>query len=205
MIACANLAGVQLARAFGRSHEFAVRSALGARRVHLMAPLLVESVLLTLAGGILGILLSSWTNRLVSRHFLPRGYEVDIDRRVLAFAVVASAVTALTFGFAPAWLASRVSTGDALKETSRASTSSRSQRRLKFVLVVGQLALALVLVSSALSFGIAVKSFYKRDLGWQPKGLVSGILNIPYEIYKKDLDHPVLVPRILERLSQIPG
>jgi predicted permease len=204
IIACANLASVQLARAFGRSHEFAVRAALGAGRVDLMGPLVVESLLLTAGGGVLGILFASWANHLVSRYFTGN-FEIAIDRRVALYAALASLVTALTFGFTPAWLATRVSTGDALKESSRGSTSSRAQRRLKFGLIVGQLALALVLVSAALSFGVAVRSFFKHDLGWRPEGLFTGIINVPYERYKEDPKKIVLVRALLEKLAQVPG
>jgi len=204
VIACSNLASVQLARAFGRSHEFAVRAALGAGRVELMRPLLLESLLLTFAGGVLGVAVAYWANRLVT-HYFTGNFEIRIDIRVLLFASLAALMTGLTFGLAPAWLASHVSTSDALKESSRGSTSGRVQRRLKFALIVGQLAMALVLVSAASSFSLAVKHFFKRDLGWQPAGLVSGILNIPFEVYKEDAKKPVLVLELKEKLGQIPG
>ncbi len=204
VIACSNLASVQLARAFGRTHEFAVRSALGADRLDLMGPLLVESILITIAGGSLGVLLAHWANHIVSRYFTGN-FDIAIDGRVLLFASLASLLTALTFGLAPAWLASRVSAGDALKENSRGSTSSRFQRRLKFALIIGQLALALVLVSAALSFGVAVRNFLKRDLGWQPAGLVTGVVNIPYGIFKEDSKKPVIVRELQENLGRIPG
>jgi predicted permease len=204
VIACSNLASVQLARAFGRSHEFAVRSALGAGRFDLMGPLLVESVLLTMGGGVLGVLFAHWGNHLIS-HYFTGNFDIAIDRRVLLFASLASLITALIFGFAPAWLASRVSTSDALKESSRGNTSSLFQRRLKFTLIVGQLAFALVLVSAALSFGVGVRNFLKRDLGWRPAGLVSGIVNIPYNIYKEDAKKPMIVRELRENLGRIPG
>ena len=204
IIACANLASVQLARAFGRSHEFAVRAALGAGRAALMGPLLVESMLLTLAGGLSGLLLAQWSNQLITRYF-NGGLEVSIDGRVILFASVAALVTALTFGLAPAWLASRVSTGDALKESSRGSTTSRAQRRLKFTLIAGQLALALVLVSAALSFGVAARNFLKRDLGWQPAGLFSGMANIDYNSYKDGAKRLAMLQALRTKLSQIPG
>ena len=202
VIACSNLASVQLARAFGRSHEFAVRSALGAGRLALMGPLIVESVLITLVGACGGMLLANWSNHLIRHHFL-NWVEITIDLRVILFALVGSLVTALIFGMAPAWLASRVSTGDALKETSRGSTSSRSHRWFKLALIVGQLALATVLVSAALSFSIGVKKFLRRDLGWQPQGLFSAILDVPFE--KDDGKKTVFNRTLLEKLGQIPG
>jgi putative ABC transport system permease protein len=204
IIACANLASVQLARAFGRSHEFAVRSALGASRADLMGPLLVESLLLTFVGGVCGIFLAAWANHLIN-HFFPISLGISIDRRVILFSGLASLITGLTFGLAPAWLASRVTTGDALKETSRGSTSSALQRRFKFTLVVGQLGLALVLVSAALSLGVAVKGFLKRNFGWQQANLVSGYVKIPWGPYKEDAKKVAFVRKLQEKLGQIPG
>ncbi|HEY5227629.1 MAG TPA: ABC transporter permease, partial [Opitutaceae bacterium] len=181
LIACANLASLQIARALGRANEFAIRSSLGARRSDLMAPLLAESALLTIAGTVGGLLLGSWTNRLVS-HFFWYDVPVPMDGRVLGFALAVSVVTALVFGLAPAWLASRDSTEQALRSQSRASTAP-AQHRFKRLLVVGQIASALVLVSAALSLGIAARNTISRNLGWQPEGLFSAFVSINMEAY----------------------
>jgi predicted permease len=204
LIACANLASVQLTRAFGRSHEFAVRAALGAGRAALMGPLLAESFLITLAGTAAGLLLARGANQLISRYFTG-GTPVAIDSRVILFAATLSLLTALTFGMAPAWLGSRVSTGDALKESSRGSTAGRAQRRLKFTLIVGQFAFALVLLSAALSFSIAARSFLHRDFGWKPAGLFSAMLDIPSASYSSGAKRLVLFHALRTKLSQIPG
>jgi predicted permease len=204
LIACGNLASVQLARAFGRSQEFAIRLALGARRRDLMMPLLLESLLLALAGGILGLMLAYWANHLIS-HFFTGNFKIPIDGKVLLFAALAALLTGLTFGLAPAWLASRVPTGDALKESSRGSTSSRLQQRFKFVLIVGQLAFALVLVSAALSFGVAVKSALKHEMGFKPGDLLMGGAGLPYEPYKPDEKKVTFLRTLREKLNQIPG
>lgn len=204
LIACANLASVQLARAFSRSHEFAVRSALGASRLALMGPLLLESLLLSLGGGILGVLLAYWGNHLIS-HYFTGSFKIPIDGRVILFACLAALLTGLTFGLAPAWLASRVSTSEALKESSRGSTSGRLQQRLKYILVVGQLAFALVLVSASLSFSIAVKQSLKRDLGWQTTDLTSGVVALPYAPYKQDEKKFEFLRNLREKLGRIPG
>jgi len=124
---------------------------------------------------------------------------------VLLFATLAALLTGLTFGLAPAWLASRVSTGDALKENSRGNTSSRVQRWLKYALIVGQLACALVLVSAALSFGVAVKRSLKQDLGWKTSDLVSGVLVMPYARYKEDVKKFEIVRNLKAQLEQLPG
>ena len=204
LIACANLASVQLARAFSRSHEFAVRAALGASRFILMGPLLVESLLLSLGGGVLGVLLAYWTNHLVGHYFIG-SFDIPMDGHVILFACVAALLTGLTFGLAPAWLASRVTTGDALKESSRGTTSGRLQQRLKYALIVGQLAFALVLVSAALSFGVAVKRSLQRDRGWQRADLASGIVSLPYEPYKPDEKKFAFLRTLQDKLNRIPG
>jgi predicted permease len=203
VIACANLASVQLARAFGRSQEFAVRAALGAGQFNLMAPLLAESVLLNFAGGIMGVWVAHWANRLLSRYFWD-GYPIPLDGRVLLFAFAASVATGVAFGLAPAWLASRVSTGNALKELSRESTAGRAHQGFKLSLVAGQVALALVLVSAAWSFGAAIKQSLKRDLGWHPTGLFSGWIG-NLNNYRSDAKRNALIHELRAKLGQIPG
>ena len=204
LIACANLASLQLARAIGRYSEFAVRSALGASRFDLVMPLLVESLVLTLAGGVVGLMLGHWTNHLIS-HYLWGGFPIPLDARVLSFAFLASLATGLTFGLAPAWMTWRIPTGAALNQISRGSTATRSQHRFKFLLVVGQLALALVLVSAALSFGIAIRQSLKRNLGWQPEGLFSGFISVNRDVYKPDAKKTEFLNELRSKLGQIPG
>jgi putative ABC transport system permease protein len=204
LIACANLASLQLTRAHSRAYEYAIRSALGASRLDLVSAMLVESLLLTLAGGLLGVLIGYAANHLISRYFW-ENYPIPLDGRVLLFAVGVSLVTGLSFGLAPAWIASNVSTGDALKESSRGTTSGRSHRRFRFLLVIGQLASALVLVSAALSFGVAIKYSLKRGLGWEPAGLFSGFLDINRDAYKPDDAKRAFLDRLEGKLASIPG
>jgi len=204
VIACANLASVQLARAFSRGHEMAVRAALGAGRFTLMRPLLTESFLLSAIGGSGGVLLAYWTNRVITV-LSPGSDAIPLDARVIAFSVVAALVTALFFGLAPAWLASRISTADALKDGTRGSTGSRTQRRLKSLLVVGQLALALVLVSAAVSFGVAVQQSLQRDFGWKPGRLITGSVSLPYALFKDAAGEREFTRSFQTKVGQIPG
>ena len=204
LIACANLASLQLTRAHSRAYEYAIRSALGASRIDLVSAMLLESLFLTLAGGISGVLLGYSANHLISRYFLGSS-PIPLDARVLLFAVGVSLVTGLSFGLAPAWIASNVSTGDALKESSRGTTSGRSHRRFRFLLVIGQLASALVLVSAALSFGVAIKYSLNRGMGWEPAGLFSGFLDINRDAYKPDDSKRAFLDRLEGKLAGIPG
>ncbi len=208
LIACANLASLQVARAFGRSREYAIRSALGGARWQLMGPLLLESLLLALMGGLAGLLVGSWTTDLIGRNLLisgDTGFDIPLDRRVLIFTALSALASGLAFGLAPAWLAARAPAGDALKEGSRGTTSGRSHQQLKNGLIVGELALALVLVGVAASFSIGAKTFSHRNNGWQPDGLYSGYIALPYSRYTDDEHCRIFHRSLLERLAAIPG
>ncbi|PTY05749.1 hypothetical protein DB347_15410 [Opitutaceae bacterium EW11] len=204
-IACANLASVQVARAFARTHQYSICAALGASRWQLIRPLLTESLILSLAGGMLGLLVAFWSNRLVA--FISGGTATNaapLDGSVLLFAGLMSLLTGLTFGLAPAWLIGRASTADALKRSS-VRTAGGGHTRVKFALIVGQVALALVLVSAAASFGLAVKRTIVRELGWRHDGLFYGTLSLPYAHYPNDEAKLAYRRKLRERLSQLPG
>lgn len=207
LIACANLASLQVARAFGRSREFAVRSALGADRRQLMVPLLVESLLLAVVGGVGSLFVASWNNEIIG-HFLringELGYDIPLDGRVFAFAAFASVLSGVAFGLAPAWLASRAPAAEALKEGSRGSTSG-SHQRLKNSLIVAELGLALALVGVASSFGIGSRSFMRRQVGWDPSSLFCGYVSLPWNRYADDAKVRTFQKALLEKLQVIPG
>ena len=208
LIACANLAGLLLARSLGRTREFAVRSALGARRWQLAQPLLTESMLLALAGGALGLLFASWSTQLIGAKLSVgngNGLDIPLDGRVLLFASVTAIATGLIFGLVPAVLVSRTPPSDALKEGARGSSAGRAHHRFKCALVVGEVALALVIVGIAASFAIATRNLLHRDLGWQPAGLYEGALNRPWNRYGTDDLRRASDRALLERLSVLPG
>ncbi len=203
LIACANLAGLQLARAFVQSHATAIRAALGASRIQRMAPMLTESIVIAGAGTVLGVILARWGNDLIANY--TGGAAVPLDARVFVFVAGAALLTVLTFGFAPAWLSTQTHSSDALKDSSRSSTSGPLQQRLKFALVAGQLALAVVLIIAATSFALGLRSFARRDLGWKPDGLAAGEINIPYEVFQQEEKNPKVVEQMRQALAQIPG
>lgn len=208
LIACANLASLQVARAFGRVREYAVRAALGGTRRQLMLPLLLESLVLAVLGGLGALLVATWSNDLIGRYLRindEAGFAVPLDWRVFIFAAVTSLVSGLAFGLAPAWLAARSPAAEALKEGSRSSTGGPSHQRLKRTLIVVELALALALVGVAASFGVGAKTFTQREVGWQVDGLFAGYFSMPFNRYPEDARNREFHRALLEKLAALPG
>ncbi len=208
LIACANLASLQMARALGRHRDFAVRAALGGNRWQLMTPLLAEGLLIALMGGAAGLLVAAWSNDIVGRYLdLGSGpiLNLPLDARVLGFALLSALLSGLAFSLLPAWLSARASAADALKENARGSTAGRNQHRWKGLLIVGQLAIAFALVGIAASFGLGFKTFYQRDLGWQINGLFSGRIVLSPTHYSTLPEQNAFTTTLLERLNALPG
>ncbi len=208
LIACANLASLQVARGFSRSREISIRAALGGNRRQLLTPLLLESMLLSVMGGVLGILIASWTNTIIGSQLLindSRGFDIPIDQNVLKFAIVITLLSGISFGFAPAWISSRSSGAEALKEGSRASTGGKSQQILKKTLITAEIALAFALVSTAFSFGVGARNLIYRDLGWNMDKVFVGFIALPYSAYSAPENSRNFQQRLLDELSVIPG
>lgn len=207
-IACANLAGLLIAKSVGRTRELAVRTALGASRWQLMKPLLLESLLLSLAGGALGVVAAAWSNSILGSYMSingEQGLDIPLDGRVLAFAAVTSLITGLAFGLAPALLSSRASANNALKDGARGSTGGKTHNRMKGVLIVGEIAMALVVVGMTASFAIATKNLLKRPLGWQPQGIFQGVVNLPAPVYDTTEKCREFSRAFLEKVRALPG
>ncbi|MGA2629092.1 MAG: ABC transporter permease [Terriglobia bacterium] len=174
LIACVNVANLLLARSTGRTHEFAVRSAMGASRGRVIRQLLTESILLALAGGGLGLLLASWGMRTalnILPEALPRAEEIRLDGHVLLFTLVASALAGIVFGLAPALKTSRTGLHETLKEGGRGS--SGAHHRAQSVFVVVEMALALVLLAGA---GLMIRSLarlWRVDPGFNPHNVLT--------------------------------
>jgi putative ABC transport system permease protein len=159
LIACANVANLLLARAAGRRQELAIRLALGAGRWQVIRQLLVESAVLAIAGGTLGLLLGRWsleTLSTVATRYLPQAGDVALDGRVLAFTLLVAVATAFIFGLFPAIQASRTAAANALKDSSKGSTDGLGRQRLRGWLVISEVALAAVLLIGA---GLLLRSF----------------------------------------------
>ena len=208
LLACVNLANLLTARAAARRREFALRASLGAGRGRLVRQLLTESVVMALGGGVLGValargLLPALVSELPLRVVL--NAQIGLDARVLLFTLVVSVSTGLLFGLLPALGASRVSLVDALKGVGRGTGSAGGQGRIRSGLVIGELALALVLLVGA---GLMIRSFTRLqavDPGFQTAGVATMWVSLPEVEYTDTAAWMRFYERLLERVETLPG
>ena len=207
MIACANLANLQLVRTASRSRELAVRAALGAGRLRLLRQSLTESIVVALIGGTLSLALALWAVKFISKYLFANlpGANVALDFKVFGFALLVSLLTGVLFGTLPAWLASRADINQALRENSRGSTAGRSQHRLRHTLIVGEVAFAMVLLAAAGLFLRGLQRFINSDPGWRVDGLVTAQMSLRGEKYAKDPQRVAFLSELENRLQTLPG
>ncbi|MBK5257710.1 MAG: ABC transporter permease [Vicinamibacteria bacterium] len=208
LIACSNLANLMLARTVARSREFAVRAALGASRFQLLRSLIVESLVLATAGGLCAVVVARWASDwLAVRSTGDNGERVilALDGSVLGWAFAASLVTALAFGVAPALVAMRLDLAKTLKSGSRGMTGGRGHQRFRQLLIVGQFALAMVLLAGAGLFVRGLDDLNNRRLGWESEHLVTGTILLPLAAYPEGSEISAFQELALERLEALPG
>ena len=207
LIACANLANLQLVRTASRSKELAVRAALGAGRLRLLRQSLTESIVVALIGGTLSLVLALWSVKFISNYLFANlpGANVALDLKVFAFAFLCSLLTGVLFGTVPAWLASRADVNQALRENSRGSTAGRSQHRLRHTLIIGEVAFAMVLLAAAGLFLRGLQRFINSDPGWRVDGLVTAQMSLRGEKYEKDPPRVTFLSELESRLQALPG
>ena len=207
LIACANVANLLLARSASRQKEIAIRTALGARRGRIVQQLLTESLLLSIIGGALGLLLAFWmVDTLVafSPEGTPRTDEIGIDGRVLGFSFATALVTGIVFGLVPALQASKPDLNTSLKEGGK-GTQAGSQGRARGVLVVSEIALALMLLIGA---GLLMKSFALLqgvDPGFNPKNVLTADIRLPRSSYPEPQKIAAFYTQLLDRVKTLPG
>ena len=206
LIACVNVANLQLARATTRSREFAIRAALGASQSRVIRQLLTESVLLGLAGGALGLLVAAWGTQAALKILpdtLPRAQEVGVDGRVLIFTLLASLVAGVLFGLAPALKISRPNLQETLKESGRGASGAK--HRAQGVFVVVEMAMALVLLIGA---GLMIRSLldlWNVNPGFNPRGVLTFAVSLSPSLGKNATTSRNAIREIDERLRHIPG
>lgn len=205
LIACANTANLQLARATARQQEMAIRSAMGATRTRLIRQLLTESVLLAMLGGGLGLLLSAWLARLIANLIpsnLPIRLAVEFDWRVLAFTAAISLVTGIIFGTSPAFRCTQVDLASTLKDGARGVSVQRS--RLVSLLIVGQIALCLVLLLAAALCGRSFLNARSVDPGFVSRDRITADFNLRDLGCTADQAREYCA-RLVARVETIPG
>jgi putative ABC transport system permease protein len=208
LIACANLAGLLLVRAIRNRREIAVRLALGASAGTLLRQAVMESLVLSFAGGILGLLLASIALRAGIRllpETLPRVGEIALDWQVVGFALALAALTGVICGMAPAFAAIRTNVNDTLKEGGRTGTVGGGHARLRSALVIGEIAIAMALLAAS---GLLLRSFEKMrevDLGYRPDHTLVASYNLPREKYGTQTSVDEFNHELERRLQQLPG
>ncbi len=208
LIACSNMANLLLTRSIARARELSLRAALGASNARLVRQLVTESMLLSIAGGAAGAVVALAGIRFAQRFGppnVPRLADVTLDWPVLAFALAASALTGVAFGLVPAVVSARGAAGQALKEGSLRSTAGTRSSRLRNVLLVAEVALALVLVLASSLLAQTFVHLLHVDAGFDPEHVVTFEMTLPASRYA-DLDRIVALYRTaLERLRTLPG
>ena len=208
LIACANVANLLLARSVSRARELSVRAALGAGRGRLVRQLLTESLLLAMTGGAVGVLLASWLLRLFLA-LAPANFSgihsVRLDLDVLLVTLAIAMATGVLFGVAPARHGFQVDPNESLRETGARGATSAGARRASRLLVVAEIALAMVLVIGA---GLMVKSLLRleaQDPGFRPEGVMTFQLNFPTSKYASGEEVSQMVERVVSETGSIPG
>ena len=207
-LACANLANLQMARAVSRLRDLAIRSALGATRWMLIKQQLIESLVLSVTGGALGLLIARWSNELIGRNIklgLYSTLEMPIDGRVLGFTAAISILAGLGFGLIPAWLASRTDINEALKQQTRGSTGGRSQGWIRSLLVIGQVALSLTLLSVAGMMIHGLNRTLNSRPHWDSESFLTANVQIDERTYESPEKRRAFHDALSARLAAIPG
>lgn len=208
LIACANLAGLLLVRAIRRRREFAVRLALGASAGMLLRQVLLESLALSVSGGVVGLLLASAALRVGVKMLpetLPRINEIGLDWKVVAFSLVVAGLTGVLCGLIPAFASIRTNVNDTLKEGGRTGSAGGGHARLRSALVITEIAVALVLLTAS---GLLLRSFEKMrevDPGYRPDHTLTAMYNLPRKHYATQASVDAFDHELRRRLEQLPG
>jgi len=208
LIACANLAGLLLVRSIRRRREIAVRLALGARAATLLRQAIVESMVLSVAGGLVGLAFAAAALRLgisLLPETLPRIHEIGLNWPVMAFALGLALLTGLLCGLAPAFAAIHTSVNGTLKESGRTGTTGSGHARLRSVLVAAEIAIALVLLTAS---GLLLRSFEKMravDIGFRPDHTLTALYGLPTYQYATQASIDTFDEQVLRTLRQLPG
>jgi putative ABC transport system permease protein len=208
LIACANLANLFAARGAARAREFAIRAAVGASRGQIVRQLLVESFVIALLGGMLGVFIALWVRDgliALAPHDIARFQEISFDLPVLVFAFIIASLTTVLFGLWPAWQTSRADVQLALKAGSHSSGDAPAAKRTRDWLVISEIALTLTLLIAA---ALVLKSFSRMQslqLGYEPRGLLTARIELAWKNYSTREKIDTFAKAVLERIRAVPG
>lgn len=209
MIACANVAGLLLARAAGRRKELAIRISLGAGRLRIVRQLLTEGMVISLLGGSVGLLLSYWGINFVRANInfneVASAVPISLDWNVVFFVTAISMASAVLCGLVPALNASRTDINTSLKDESRVVSAGRSQTRLRTVMVTAEIALALFLLVGTGLLIRELSAIHHQNMGFRPDHLLTASLTLDSTQYKDAAQQASFVRNLLLRLHQIPS
>jgi putative ABC transport system permease protein len=208
LIACTNVANLMLARATQRDREIAIRTAVGASRLRLVRQLLTESLLLSLVGGLAGLLVSLWAVGLfikLSPGDIPRLNEASVDLRLLGFTLLVSLLTGVGFGLLPAFQATRTNLNTALKEGGTKSSEGRQRRGARNILVVTEIALAQVLLVGAALLAISYVRVTQINPGFNPDRVLTAKIAPSAKKYPDSRSRSTFYATVLEHLQTLPG
>ncbi len=208
LIACANLAGLLLVRAIRKQREIAVRMALGAQGVVILRQTILESLALSVSGGVLGLMIAGVALRVgksLLPESLPRISEIGLNWKLVGFSLALAVVTGFVCGLVPAFAALRTNVNTHLKEGGRSGTAGGGHARLRSALVVAEIAIALILLSAS---GLLLRSFEKMrsvDLGFRPEHVTMASYGLPQHQYAKQEQVDTFNRELLRRLNELPG
>src|SRR5947207_8495557 len=208
LIACANVANLMMARTAARDREIAIRRAMGAGQLRLIRQMLTESILLASLGGMIGLLLATWGVQLLlglTPKDIPRLEAVAVDRSALLFSFAVSIGTGLLFGLAPAWHACKLSLNESLREGGRGIAGLARVKRVRGLLVMSEIALAVMLLVGA---GLMLKSFQRlTDIspGFKPDNLLTMAVGLQFARYQEPAKQVAFFEQALQRIRAVPG
>jgi len=208
LIACANVANLQLARAASRGRELAIRTALGAGRGRIVRQLLTESLMIAAIGGAIGLLLAAWGVDLLVATMpedIPRAGGIGLDARALGFTAAVTLLTGLAFGLAPTLQSSKADLTESLKDGGRGASEGARRNRTRSLLVVTEVALSLVLLAGA---GLLIKSFRRLldvNPGLNPNGVLTASVALPSGKYPEEARQSAFFQQALNRIAALPG
>jgi predicted permease len=208
LIGVVNLGNLFLVRAGSRAKEHAVRQALGASRKHIASEVLVETTLLTLGGGLLGLVVAAGGIRLLSAlgaEHLPLGSQIVFDVRLAMVALVAAITIGVLLAVPIAWFNLRRPLGDALQSEGRTGTSARTTQSLRHSFVVSQIALAFLLLAGAGLLGISLQRAMDVSPGFRSDHILTGRISLPYKSYSDNTARVAFTEKLVEKIGHLPG